>query len=286
MKKYLPWIGAAGVAAGLMVVLSVMAVPAVFAQTTGTHNGWGSGGRGMGIMTRGGSAWLTASGTPAIFGTVTGVDGSTITVTQKLRPNATTSPAVYTVDASTARVFKNGTSSTVADIVQGDTVMVQGTVTDTSVVATVIRDGVGMPGKGGFGFNGRENSSSGPQTSVIPRTPAIQGNGQPVVGGNITAITGATAFTVVNTSNVTYQIDAASTTIIKNGTSSPFTSLMVGDTVIIQGPVNGSVVTASSIIDQGSGIPSNSPTRGPPAGGSLFGFFGTIGNFFKHLFGF
>ncbi len=63
---------------------------------------------------------------------------------------------VYTVDATNAKIYKGSVTSTVAvsDIAQGDTVMVQGTITGTNVAATVIRDGVGgmMGGRPGMGF--------------------------------------------------------------------------------------------------------------------------------------
>ena len=62
------------------------------------------------------------------------------------------------MDATNAKIYKGSATTTVSvsDIAMGDTVMVQGTVSGTSVTATVIRDGVngmmggqpGMPGKG------------------------------------------------------------------------------------------------------------------------------------------
>ncbi len=55
-----------------------------------------------------------------------------------------------------------------------------------------------------------------------------------------------------------------------------------GDIVIIQGAVNGTNVTASSIIDHT--VPASTSANGKAKGHS--GFFGGIGSFFKHLFGF
>lgn len=197
---------------------------------------------------------------------------------------ATTTPAtVYTVDASNAQVIKNGASSTLSSIATGDMVMVQGTVNGTNVAATMIRDG--MPGSMGgheFGPGGR------PMPMTARGTSPIQGNGEPIVGGNVTAVNGVT-LTVTNASNVTYTVDATSAKIVKNGTSSAIASIATGDNVIVQGTVNGTSVTASSIIDQGSGSQTNSGQgSGASAGGShsTFGFFGAIGNFFKHIFGF
>jgi hypothetical protein len=240
---------------------------------------------------------------PGVFGTVTAVDtnAGTLTVTatahssrpmpeQKttVTPSATTT--VYTVNASNAQIYKGSATTTVSlsSVAAGDTVMVQGTVSGTSVTATVIRDGVGgmmkQPGVGGGkGFG--HGASSTPST-----TPIIQGNGEPVVGGSVTAISGAT-LTVTNASNVTYTINAASSTIVKNGTSTAIGTIAVGDTVIVQGTVSGTSVTASSIIDQGTRGANASSTNASSSqshgGGFGFGgFFGAIGGFFQHLFGF
>jgi len=142
---------------------------------------------------------------------------------------------------------------------------------------------------GGKGFGGGHSASS-----TMPRpssTPIIQGNGEPVIGGAIAAISGTT-LTVTNASNVTYTIDAASSTVVVKGASSTFANVAVGDNVLVQGVVNGNSVTASSIIDQGakganasSTNVSSSKSRGG-FGASIGGFFGSIGGFFQHLFGF
>jgi hypothetical protein len=172
-------------------------------------------------------------------------------------------------------------------------VMVQGTVSGTNVTATVIRDGMmgmmGRPGmsttspQGRFGYNGK---NFGRPTSTPSASP-IQGNGEPVVAGSITVINGST-LTVTNASNVTYTIDASNATIVKSGITSTIANIAVGDNIIAQGTVNGTSVTATSIIDQGNGNRGNAPTGTPPIAphGGLPNFFGAIGNFFKHIFGF
>jgi hypothetical protein len=276
-------------AAAIVVASSLAIVMPAFAQTSanvgasvGVQAGIRNGANGG--MRRGGMA-------PGVFGTVSAINGDSLTVTAKAWPNATsTSPTTYTVDATNAKIYKGSPTSivSISSIAVGDTVMVQGMVSGTNVAATVIRDGVvpmtgraGMPG-GGFG-HGASSTPSG--------TMPIQGNGEPVIGGNVTAISG-TSLTVTNASNVTYTIDAASTTIVKNGTSTAITNIAVGDNVIVQGAVNGNAVIASSIIDQGVKGANGSSTNGSstkPQGGGGFGFggiFGAIGGFFQHLFGF
>jgi hypothetical protein len=290
------WVAAIGVAASLAMIM-----PA-FAQTSanisvqgGIHDGANGG------VWNGGTRGQMAAG---VFGTVSGVNGNTLTVTATARPTrpmpeqASTSVAmpsvvagtVYTVDATNAKIYKGSATTTVSvsAIATGDTVMVQGTVTGTNVAATVIRDGVGgmmggQPGMPGRGFG--RGASSTPST-----TPIIQGNGEPVVGGSVTAISGTT-LTVTNTSNVTYTISAASATVVVKGASSTLANVAVGDNIIAQGTVNGNSVTASSISDQGvkggsassTGIQSQGDVG---IGAHLGGFFGAIGGFFQHLFGF
>ena len=78
---------------------------------------------------------------PGVFGTVTAVNGNTITVQSRgFGQNST--QTTYTVDASNATVTKNNAASSVGDIAVGDNIMVQGTVSGTSVTAKTIRDGI------------------------------------------------------------------------------------------------------------------------------------------------
>lgn len=95
-------------------------------------------------------------------GTVTAVSGNTITVTGK---NGTT----YTVDAGSAAITKNMTV-TAADIKVGDTLMAQGTLTGTSVAATVIHDGVPPSGMSHMGMGFGHKEWKGPRTATS--TPA------------------------------------------------------------------------------------------------------------------
>ena len=272
--------------AGLMMVLGLIAVAPAFAATapTGGAGGWG-GGMHSGPMMSGSRM------APGVFGTVTAISGDTLTVTQarRERPNATTTTAaavtIYTVDATNAKVMKNGTSSTLSAIETGDTVMVQGTMTGTNVAATVIRDGIGgMMGRGGpGGFGGGKGFGHG--TSSTPIVSPIQGNGEPVLGGSVTAITG-NSLTVTNASNVTYTIDVTNAKIVRNGTTTAVSAIATGDSVVVQGTVSGTSVTATSVIDQGSVSSATSGAGTTPAPGSQPGIFLAIGSFFKHIFGF
>jgi len=91
-----------------------LAIPA-FAQTATNH---GFGGRGMG-----------KGGAPGVFGTVSTINGATLTVSTNPRqnPNGATSTlsVLYTVDATNATVTKNGAASSVSAIAVGATVTIQ-----------------------------------------------------------------------------------------------------------------------------------------------------------------
>jgi len=211
---------------------------------------------------------------PGVFGTVSAVNGTTLTVTGKgFAPSSATT--TYAVDASNASVTKNGATTTLASVAAGDRVMVQGTVTGTNVVATIIRDGIVMRKPG---------SPAGWQGST---TTPMQGNGQPVVAGTVSSVSGS-SITITTSSNVTYTIDATNAKVTKGNASSAVSSVAAGDYVIVQGTINGTSVTASSVIDQkvkaSVGQGSGQGQGNGPAGG--IGFFGGIGNFFKKLFGF
>ncbi len=89
---------------------------------------------------------------PGVFGTVSAVSGNIITVTSTHRtgprPAAgstttpTTTTTTYTVDATNATITKNNVAGTISSIAVGDTIIAQGTLTGTNLVATTIRDGV------------------------------------------------------------------------------------------------------------------------------------------------
>jgi hypothetical protein len=239
--------------AGFTFTLPALAdtTPTTPAAPSAQHGAWqGKGGMrgGMGMM-----------GKPAVVGTVSAVDGDSITVSGHAGFSTSTPATSFTVDATNAKVTKANAASTVSSIAVGDTLVIQGTVSGSSITATMIRDGVLMM---------RSGNKSG-------QMPASQGNGEPVVAGTISAINGST-LTITNKSNVTYNVDVTNAKITAGQTASSLSSLKVGDAVVIQGTVNGTSITASSLIDQAT-----------PAGQTAHkNIFSGIGQFFSHLFGF
>ena len=115
-------------------------------------------------------------------------------------------------------------------------------------------------------------------------TPLIAGNGQPVVGGAVTAVSGNT-LTVTNKSGVTYAVDATNAKVQKGNALSSVSAILVGDNVVVQGTVQGGAVAAYSVTDQGPTPTPGTTSSGQPRGAGG-GFMGMIGGFFQHLFGF
>jgi hypothetical protein len=116
-----------------------------------------------------------------VFGTVTAVDGDTITVLG--RQGTTTASTTYSVDASNAKVIKGSatTTASVSDISVGDRVIVQGTVTGASIAATTIIDGRVMM-MGAPGMRGPRGATSTPgMRHPTPGTPPGFNPGGPMI---------------------------------------------------------------------------------------------------------
>ena len=151
--------------------------------------------------------------------------------------------------------------------------------------------GTHPPGMGMMPRGSKPGNERGPHmmggmagTSTDITNTIIKGNGQPVVAGTVSQLSGST-LTITTGSRVTYTIDVSNATIAKDNATSTISGISVGDYVIVQGSVSGTSVMASSVID--TRVPASGPggenAQGPLHGG---GFFGSISQFFKHLFGF
>jgi hypothetical protein len=252
-----------------MFLTLAVAVPAL-ADNNQSNNGVGGGVGGGMMFNRGNNRGMMKRG---IYGTVASVSGNTITVTSKLGSSTNAVTTTYTIDATNAKIIKNNVAGTISSILVGDTVVVQGTITSTNVVATSIRDGVLNKGTRGD-LNGNQT----------PPVSPITGNGQPIVAGTVATISGST-LTITNKSNVTYTVDATNAKIVKGPNTITVSGVAVGDMVIVQGAVNGNAVVATSVIDQTKPASTVTNTEGNN-GQSHGGFFAGIGSFFAHLFGF
>lgn len=255
----------ASIGTGLtMVAIIVFVASPAFAETdTGVHSNLGLR---MGMLK--GDKMMK----PAIIGSVTSISGTTITLQGRITPgnNASTT---FSVNASNAKVYKERASSTLSSITVGDMIFVEGSVSGSNVTATVIRDGV----KGvGFGPGKREDHASS--------TPAFTGNGQPLVAGKISAVSGNN-LTVTTGNGVVYTVDATNAKILKGKEVSTLANVAINDGVLIQGAVNGTSIIATTILEQPPRpSPTNIDNSNPKAEGH--GMIGNLGGFFMHLFGF
>ena len=164
---------------------------------------------------------------PHVMGTITAINGSTITITAQGKQTGT-----YTIDASNASVMKDGASSSVSALAVGDKVFAAGTINGTSVTATQVFDGKFGPGK---------RMMMGPRPGVM---------------GQVTAVNGST-LTVSGKDGKTYTVDAAGATVQKMVTE-PVADIKVGDTIGAMGAVSGTTITAKQIMD---GVPTTSPQQ-------------------------
>lgn len=199
-----------------------------------------------------------------IVGKVTAVNGTTLTVSSMTPWNKDSKTTIYTVDATNAEIEKEGVDNeTISDIKVGDMVIVEGTVTGTTVVATEIHSGW---------FKAKwENAKDSFVTS-----------GDPVVGGTVTAVAGTT-ITIKNKADVSYTIEAKDAKIVRKGfTTSVLSDIKVGDNILAQGTVSNTSITAKLIIDTAFKVDDNGNTSGD--NGEHRGFFKRAGLFFKGWF--
>ncbi len=93
----------------------------------------------------------------------------------------------------------------------------------------------------------------------------------PHVGGEITAVNGST-LTVTGRDGTTYTVNAANATVMKEGAASTLTSLAVGEHVHVKGTLDGTTVTAESVMagmKMGKGGPGGRHGKGPGVMGTV-----------------
>ncbi|MEY2664883.1 MAG: hypothetical protein RIT04_691 [Candidatus Parcubacteria bacterium] len=218
---------------------------------------------------------------PALAGSIVSVNGSTLivsghaaTTTIPVRPIASVlATTTYTVDISNAVIVKNQATTTVSALVVGNFVMVQGTLTGTNAVATRIVVGdVAMGNRDDNRGKGNAYGRDDDKKKASSTAPIIKGNGQPVIGGKVTAINGS-SMTLTNAGGTTYTVDISAV--------SSSTTIVVGNSVLVQGTINGTSVTASAVF-AGDAKATNGNDDKPKSRG----FFGGIKHFFSGFFGF
>lgn len=207
------------------VIVTAVALPIVtMAQTTNLHTF-------IGGLNKTHQAIMANN---MVFGTVTGISGTTLTVTDA-------KGTVYTVDASSAKIDPGmaGAGLSVANIAKGDKVVITGPVTGTSETAKTISD---------RSMNGR-NIFTGTVTGA---------------GGSVITIN-----TIVNKVKTSYTVDVASATLLKGmgaGTAITSADIKVGDRIFAIGTLSGTNVAATSVRDLGQKLArKNKPPMNKPS---------------------
>lgn len=214
---------------------------------------------------------------PVVTGTVTSVTGNLITLSgHQGMATSTATQTIFTIDATNARIVKNNATGTVATVLAGDTLSVQGTLSGTTIVATVIRDGNMM-------IRGRGNVNDNNEGNRVQAQ--LQGNGQPVIAGIVSAINGTT-LTITNKSNVVYTANISTAKVMTNNAVATTASVKIGDMVIIQGAVTGNSIVASTVIDNGVQKIANPSQQINQREEAPRGLFAGLSGFFSRLFGF
>ncbi len=187
------------------------------------------------------------------IGSISSISGNIITVLGK---NGTT----YTVDASASKFMKQGTMITLADLKVGDTILVHGVISGTSIIADTIMDGLpmqagmrgpqdasGLINNGNFTL-GTVASVSGPLFTVtVKSVPSSQAGGTP--------------------SSVTYAVTTTSSTIFKkDGAPASLADIVVGKLVVISGTKD---TTAKTITATNVSIVTHTPMTGKMINGGV-----------------
>jgi hypothetical protein len=201
------------------VIVTAVALPIVtMAQTPGANSF--AGGR---FKTH-----QAAASNNMIFGTVTGISGTTLTVTDA-------KGTVYAVDASSAKIDPGmgGAGLSIANVVIGDKVVVTGPVTGTNEAAKTISD---------RSMNGRN-----------------------IFSGKVTAVSGSliTINSMAGKTKNTYTVDASAAVLSKGmGKGTPttiaLTDIAVGDQIFAIGTLSGTNVAATSVRDISASAAHNS----------------------------
>jgi len=170
-------------------------------------------------------------------GTIASIDGSTLTLTT---PDGQTR-----VVTSSSTTFASTSSGSLSDVKIGDNVVIQGTTTDTTIVADRITDSGTVGGR--FGGGG---GSGGGAPSTGQTTPGQGGQGGPrarPVVGTISAVN-ETSTTVKVADGTTYTMTTTASTTVSLVKASSLAALHVGQTVRVNGPTAADgTITATSV---------------------------------------
>ncbi|HET8931333.1 MAG TPA: DUF5666 domain-containing protein [Acidimicrobiales bacterium] len=276
--------GAASVLAAVMLTLTTGSSPsdaAAVASST-THNDPSS-------PQSGPDTDVTRKG---IIGTVTAIDGTTLTVDARPKhlhrrgskgsgestgpdrsgardePGTTTTYTLTTTDATNVIELTDGT---VSDLAEGDTVVVAGKASVGTVAAKRIVQTEREPVPDGqAGPDGPPEANPGPPQDGAEHDGAHQGR-RPLRGrltfGTVTSVDGSTV-TIRKASGETLRVTTTPDTAVEVTPQVDFSAIEVGDTVRATGKVSGTKVAATRIVGGDDAVfgPGGRPGRPGPGG--------------------
>lgn len=173
----------------------------------------------VGSQVRGAMRGMMGQKAPHVDGVITAIHGTTLTITA----DANHGGGTYTINAGSATVTKDGAAATLANFAVGEKVWATGTITGTTVDATMLSNGGGK----GFGRGGH-------------------GRGHGLMG-EVSAVSGST-ITLTGRDGTTYTVNAGSANVQKMVAGS-LSDIAVGDSIGVHGSVSGNTVTATTILD-------------------------------------
>lgn len=223
-------------------------------------------------------------GGPGTRGTITAIDDSSLTVEATDQSGVTSTVTVETTDDTAVTESVEGS---LADVAEGDHVMVMGSTTDAGVTAERVVDNGDLEISGPGGGMGAPPSGAQPPTGSPDGSTSSDGevtggsvpSGQPPVGapggmgggtaGTVTAVS-TDGFTVETGDGSSVKVSVTADTTISITKVLKVSDLAKGDTVMVVGATTDSTVTASTIRrgELGAGGFGGGPGMTPPAGGT------------------
>jgi hypothetical protein len=170
---------------------------------------------------------------PGIMGTVASVSGNNITINGKNSKS-------YTVDATSAKIIRSGSTIPLSDIAVGDTLVVRGNISGETVSATAIIDGA-TPFK---------------EAKKFVKNQLIKGN---ITFGTVTSISSSSFIINSPSKNGTSTVSVgfnSSTIVKKDRATSTISALAVGDHVAIAGTNTNETIADATDIEIMSKLPS------------------------------
>lgn len=276
----------AGVVAAVVAIATVVAID-VFGKSSSATNTAASPNPTVGASTSGYGAATRPGLRNGIVGTVTGISGTTLTLQAAPvqtfgagagpgrspdSPSVNDRPSTVTVKTTSQTHIAKTSIGKVGDLSTGDTVLVSGTMTNGGLAASRIVQTPGRSGNGQAGPAGGRGRGSYPGRSGTPGSGG--GSTESFVVGKIASIDG-TSMVVDAGDGKKENISTDGNTVVTVTKQVAFSTIAKGDRIRVVGSIDGTKMTATSII---LGAPGRLGGLGGPGGPGFGGRGGRGGN--------